>query len=103
MLNFLFLFILTVQKEKKTSVNCKVKKRKKERKRKRKLLAGLGRTISRQNIMGEREEKVNDMHYWQKKKKRIKSQKYLLLYTPIKCLSQNLVSQARSLIAEASD
>lgn len=68
MLNFLFLFILTVQKEKKTSVNCKVKKRKKERKRKRKLLAGLGRTISRQNIMGEREEKVNDMHYWQKKK-----------------------------------
>lgn len=102
MLNFLFLFILTVQKEKKTSVNCKVKKRKKERKRKRKLLAGLGRTISRQNIMGEREEKVNDMHYWQKKK-RIKSQKYLLLYTPIICLSQNLVSQARSLIAEASD
>lgn len=101
MLNFLFLFILTVQKEKKTSVNCKVKKRKKERKRK--LLAGLGRTISRQNIMGEREEKVNDMHYWQKKKKRIKSQKYLLLYTPIICLSQNLVSQARSLIAEASD
>lgn len=75
MLNFLFLFILTVQKEKKTSVNCKVKKRKKERKRKRKLLAGLGRTISRQNIMGEREEKVNDMHYWQKKKKglRVKS------------------------------
>lgn len=69
MLNFLFLFILTVQKEKKTSVNCKVKKRQKERKRKRKLLAGLGRTISRQNIMGEREEKVNDMHYWQKKKK----------------------------------
>lgn len=59
--------------------------------------------ISRQNIMGEREEKVNDMHYWQKiLKKRIKSQKYLL-YTPIKCLSQNLVSQARSLIAEASD
>lgn len=102
MLNFLFLFILTVQKEKKTSVNCKVKKRKKERKRKRKLLAGLGRTISRQNIMGEREEKVNDMHYWQKKK-RIKSQKYLLLYTPIICLSQNLVSQARSLTAEASD
>lgn len=102
MLNFLFLFILTVQKEKKTSVNCKVKKRKKERKQKRKLLAGLGRTISRQNIMGEREEKVNDMHYWQKKK-RIKSQKYLLLYTPIICLSQNLVSQARSLIAEASD
>lgn len=102
MLNFLFLFILTVQKEKKTSVNCKVKKRKKERKRKRKLLAGLGRTISRQNIMGEREEKVNDMHYWQKKK-RIKSQKYLLLYTPIICLSHNLVSQARSLIAEASD
>lgn len=102
MLNFLFLFILTVQKEKKTSVNCKVKKRKKERKRKRKLLAGLGRTISRQNIMGEREENVNDMHYWQKKK-RIKSQKYLLLYTPIICLSQNLVSQARSLIAEASD
>lgn len=102
MLNFLFLFILTVQKEKKTSVNCKVKKRKKERKRKRKLLAGLGRMISRQNIMGEREEKVNDMHYWQKKK-RIKSQKYLLLYTPIICLSQNLVSQARSLIAEASD
>lgn len=100
MLNFLFLFILTVQKEKKTTVNCKVKKRKKERKRKKKLLAGLGRTISRQNIMGEREEKVNDMHYWQKKK-RIKSQKYLLLYTPIKC--QNLVSQARSLIAEASD
>lgn len=93
---------MTVQKEKKTSVNCKVKKRKKERKRKRKLLAGLGRTISRQNIMGEREEKVNDMHYWQKKK-RIKSQKYLLLYTPIICLSQNLVSQARSLIAEASD
>lgn len=75
MLNFLFLFILTVQKEKKTSVNCKVKKRKKEIKRKRKLLAGLGRTISRQNIMGEREEKVNDMHYWQKKKKglRVKS------------------------------
>lgn len=102
MLNFIFLFILTVQKEKKTSVNCKVKKRKKERKRKRKLLAGLGRTISRQNIMGEREEKVNDMHYWQKKK-RIKSQTYLLLYTPIICLSQNLVSQARSLIAEASD
>lgn len=31
--------------------------------------------ISRQNIMGEREEKVNDMHYWQKKKKglRVKS------------------------------
>lgn len=72
MLNFLFLFILTVQKEKKTSVNCKVKKRKKERKRKRKLLAGLGRTISRQNIMGEREEKVNDMHYWQKKKKELR-------------------------------
>lgn len=101
MLNFLFLFILTVQKEKKTTVNCKVKKKKERKKtKKKKLLAGLGRTISRQNIMGEREEKVNDMHYWQKKK-RIKSQKYLLLYTPIKC--QNLVSQARSLIAEASD